>query len=209
MAAIDCTLRTSELAELETLLTSGRVPLGFFNLSSLDGFLATVLVGPVWMPPEVWLPLVWNCSEPEWLDQDEASRVCATVLSRHDQVARQLADDPDSSAPIFRTLPDGTVAADDWARGFLDGTALCAREWDALDRDPRAKRFLVTITAQLPDRDEEIMADLGQEAVLEFRRQGRDFIGYAVAQIQRFWAKRRQASQTRRRGHRHGQLALN
>jgi yecA family protein len=198
MAAIDCTLRTSELAELETLLTSGRVPLGFFNLSSLDGFLATVLVGPVWMPPEVWLPLVWNCSEPEWLDQDEASRVCATVLSRHDQVARQLADDPDSYAPIFRTLPDGTVAADDWARGFLDGTALYAREWGALDRDPRAKRFLVTITAQLPDRDEGIMADLGQEAVLEFRRKGRDFIGYAVAQIQRFWAKRRQASQTRR-----------
>jgi len=164
----------------------------------LDGFLATVLVGPVWMPPEVWLPLVWNCSEPEWLDQDEASRVCAIVLSRHDQVARQLADDPDSYAPIFRTLPDGTVAADDWARGFLDGTALYAREWDALDRDPRAKRFLVTITAQLPDRDEEIMAELGQEAVLEFRRKGRDFIGYAVAQIQRFWAKRRQASQTRR-----------
>ena len=209
MAAVDCTSRTSELAELETLLTSGRVPLGFFNLSSLDGFLATVLVGPVWMPPEVWLPLVWNCSEPEWLDQDEASRVCATVLSRHDQVARQLADDPDSYAPIFRTLPDGTVAADDWARGFLDGTALYAREWGALDRDPRAKRFLVTITAQLPDRDEEIMADLGQEAVLEFRRKGRDFIGYAVAQIQRFWAKRRQASQTRRHGHRHGQLALN
>jgi yecA family protein len=117
----------------------------------------------VWMPPEVWLPLVWNCSEPEWLNQDEAARVCGTVLSRHDQVARQLADDPDSYAPIFRTLPDGTVAADDWARGFLDGTALCAREWDALDRDPRAKRFLVTITAQLPDRDEEIMADLGQE----------------------------------------------
>ena len=47
MAAVDCTSRTSELAELETLLTSGRVPLGFSNLSSLDGFLATVLVGPV------------------------------------------------------------------------------------------------------------------------------------------------------------------
>jgi uncharacterized protein len=101
------------LAELEALLTAGRVPLGFFNLSSLDGFLATVLVGPVWMPPEVWLPLVWNGTEPEWLDQDEAARVCGTVLSRHDQVARQLADEPDSYAPIFRTLPDGTAAVDD------------------------------------------------------------------------------------------------
>src|SRR3954463_11902835 len=209
MTSIDCTAHASELAELEAFLASGRVPLGFFNLSSLDGFLATVLVGPVWMPPQVWLPLVGNYSEPEWLDQDEAVRVCGTILNRYDEVSRQLADDPDSYAPIFRTLPDGTVAADDWARGFLDGTVLCAREWDALDRDPRAKRFLATIVAQLPDRDGKIMADLGQEAVLEFRRQGRDFIGHAVAQIQRFWAKRRQASQTRRHGHRHGQLALN
>ena len=197
MSYINCMESASELAELEAFLASGRVPLGFFNLSSLDGFLATVLVGPVWMPPEVWLPLVWNCSEPEWLDQDEASRVCGTVLSRYDQVARQLADDPDSYAPIFRTLPNGTVAADDWARGFLDGTALYAREWDALEKDP-GQRFLVTILAQLPDWDGKIMADLGQEAVLEFRRKGRDFIGHAVAQIQRFWAKRRQASQTRR-----------
>jgi yecA family protein len=209
MAAVDCTSRTSELAELETLLTAGRVPLGFFNLSSLDGFLATVLVGPVWMPPEVWLPLVWNGTEPEWLDQDEAARVCGTVLSRHDEVARQLADDPDSYAPIFRTLPDGTVAADEWARGFQAGMGLHSREWDALDKDPGAKRFLVTITAQLPDWDGKIMAELGQEAVLAFRRQGRDFIGYTVAQIQRFWATWRQASQTRRHGHRHGQPALN
>src|SRR4051794_39606319 len=66
MTSIDGTAYASGLAELEAFLASGRVPLGFFNLSSLDGFLATVLVGPVWMPPEVWLPLVWNYSEPEW-----------------------------------------------------------------------------------------------------------------------------------------------
>ena len=98
------------------------------------------------------------------------------------------------------------MAADDWARGFLDGMALYAREWDALRRDPVSRRFLVTITAQLPDRDEEIMADLGQEAVLAFRRQGRDFIGLCVAEIQRFWARRRQASQTRHNGGRQSVL---
>ena len=112
-----------DLGELNEFLTSGRIPLGFFNLSSLDGFLATVVVGPVRMPPRIWLPLVWNCSEPEWHDQDEAIRVCGTVVNRHDEVARQLADDPDSYTPIFRNLPDGSVAADEWARGFL--TAWC------------------------------------------------------------------------------------
>ena len=185
-----------ELGELNAFLTSGRIPLGFFNLSSLDGFLAAVLVGPVWVPPQIWLPLVWNCSEPEWHDQDEAIRICGAVVNRHDEVARQLTEDPDSYAPIFRTLPDGTVTADDWARGFLDGMVLHAREWDALSRDPVGRRFLVTITAQLPDQDEEIVADVGQEAVLAFRREGQKFIGHAVWQIRSFWAKRRLTSGT-------------
>ena len=59
-------------------------------------------------------------------------------------------------------------------------TAWCcnAREWDALSRDPVGRRFLVTITAQLPDQDEEIVADVGQEAVLAFRREGQKFIGH-------------------------------
>ena len=198
MTYIDCTASTSELAELETLLASGRARLGFFNLSSLDGFLAAILVGPVWMSPKAWLPLTWNGSEPEWRDPDEASRVRTTILNRHDEVARQLAEEPGSYTPILRTLPDGTVLADDWSRGFQAGIGLHPREWDALDRDPRAKHFLVTIVAQLPDRDERIMAVLGQEAVLAFRCKGRDFIGYCVAEIGRFWARRRQASDRRR-----------
>jgi uncharacterized protein len=150
------------------------------------------------MSVKAWLPLIWGEVEPGWVDRDEASRVRATVQARHDQVARQLAEDPDSYAPILRTLPDGTVVAEDWARGFQAGMGLHTREWDVLTKNPQTKHFMVTILVQLPDWDEKIMGDLGRNAVLEFRRQGQEFIGYCVAQIQRFWAKQQESRQTRR-----------
>ena len=111
------------------------------------------MVGPVWMSARAWLPLIWGKAEPAWIDRDEACRVRAAVQARYDQVARQLAEDADSYAPIFRTLPDGSVAADDWARGFQAGIGLHSREWNALFTNPQAKRFVVPITAQLPDWD--------------------------------------------------------
>jgi uncharacterized protein len=189
---------SSDLTELGALLASSRIRPGCFSLSELDGFLAAIVVGPVWMSARAWLPLIWGEAEPEWLDEDEACRVRAAVQARYDQVARQLAEDADSYAPIFRILPDGTVAADDWARGFMAGTGLHRREWDPLFRNPQAKRFVVPITAQLTDWDEKLIADLGRDAVIAFRCKGREFIGYCAAEIGQFWAKRRQTSERRR-----------
>ncbi len=191
-----------DLSELEVLLTSDRIKPRCFSLSKLDGFLAAIIVGPVWMSARAWLPLIWGEAEPEWLDQDEADRIRTAVRARYDQVTRQLVRDPDSYVPILRTLPNGTVTAADWSRGFQAGIGLHDRDWDALFRSPKAKRLLVPIVAQLPDWDERIMADCGPEAVLAFRREGQQFIGYFAAEIGRFWAKRRQASDRRRRADR-------
>jgi uncharacterized protein len=192
------TSASPDLAELGELLGSSRIRPGCFSLSELDGFLAAIVVGPVWMSTRAWLPLIWGEAEPEWLDENEAYRIRAAVRARYDQVSRQLPEDHDSYVPIFRMLPDGTVAADDWARGFMAGTGLHWREWDPLFRNPQAKRFVVPITAQLTDWDEKLIADIGRDAVIAFRCKGREFIGYCVAEIGRFWAKRRQASDSRR-----------
>ncbi len=195
-----------DLSELEGLLTSDRIKPRCFGLSELDGFLAAIVVGPVWMSPRAWLPLIWGEAEPEWLDRDEANRICAAVRARHDQVAWQLAHDPDSYAPIFRPLFDGSVAADSWARGFMAGTGLHHADWEPLFRNLQAKRFVVPITAQITDHDERLIANIGRDAVLAFRNEGREFIGYCLSEIRQFWAKRRQASDHRRRAERQPML---
>lgn len=193
MISAESTAAALDLTELGSLLASERIRPGSFSLSELDGFLAAITVGPVWMSPRAWLPLIWGKAEPEWRDEDEARRIGAAVRARQEQVARQLAYDPDSYAPILRTLPDGTVAADDWARGFQAGIGLHDRDWAALFRSSKAKRFLVPITAQLTDWDERIMAGCGRDGVLAFRREGQKFLGYCAAEIGRFWTKRREA----------------
>lgn len=187
-----------DLTELESLLASDRVRSGCFSLSELDGFLAAITVGPVWMSPRAWLALIWGEAEPEWRNEDEARRIGAAVRARQEQVARQLAHDPNRYTPILRTLSDGTVAADAWARGFQAGIGLHDRDWAALFRSPKAKRFLVPITAQLTDWDERIMAGCGRDGVLAFRREGQKFLGYCAAEIGRFWTKRRQVGGSRR-----------
>jgi yecA family protein len=197
-AMISTNPASPKLSEPEALLASDRIRSRCFGFSELDGFLASIIIGPVWMSPRAWLPLIWGDAEPEWLDQDEANRICAAVRARHDQAAWQLAHNPDSYTPIFRTLPDGAVAADSWARGFMAGIGLHQADWAPLFRNPKAKSFVVPITAQLSDWDKKVMANCGREAVLSFRREGREFIGYCVAEIRRFWVKRRQASDRRR-----------
>jgi hypothetical protein len=99
----------------------------------------------------------------------------------------------------FRVVtPDGAVAADSWARGFMAGTGLHHVDWAPLFRNSQAKRFVVPITAQLTDYDEKLIADIGRDAVLAFRNTGREFIGYCLSEISHFWAKRRQVSDRRR-----------
>jgi uncharacterized protein len=187
-----------DLAELCALLASDRARPGCLNLSALDGFLAAILAGPERVSPEEWLPMVWGEGEPAWADRAEAWRVFDAVRARHDQVARQLEEDPDAYAPIFRTLHDGTVTAADWARGFLVGVGLRSPRWDALTASAEGMRFLVTIVSQLPDWDERIVAQVGGAKVREFRREGRRFIPLCVVEIRRFWSRRCGGSRTRR-----------
>ena len=42
--------------------------------------------------------LIWGEAEPEWLDQNEANRICVAVRARYDQAAWQLAHEK-SHAP--------------------------------------------------------------------------------------------------------------
>jgi hypothetical protein len=49
MMFIESASSSPDLAELGKLLASSRIRPGCFSLSELDGFLAAIVVGPVWM----------------------------------------------------------------------------------------------------------------------------------------------------------------
>lgn len=188
-------LHEPDLAELATLLASDRISPSCLNFWELDGFIAAILVGPEWISPEEWLPLIWGEAEPEWHSFEEACRIFEAIRVRYEQVEHQLAKNLDSYVPIFRTIQDGTVIATDWAQGFTIGMG--SRSWDTLAKSPDGKNLLVPITCQITDDDEEIMAKLGRAEVIEFRNKARPLIPYCLGQIRQFWLKRRKGRAVR------------
>ena len=136
----------------------------------------------------------FGAGDPDWSDPDEAERICDAILTHYEQIVRQLEETADSYVPVFRTLHDGSVVTVDWARGFRIGVEMRSRLWDKLTASPKGNRYFITIFSQLPDWDQKVMASVGRDAVLKFRRQGQGFIPYCVAEIRRFWAEQRDSS---------------
>ena len=89
-------LNDRELDELQALLDRVPEPLEALDVSMLDGFLCGVLVQPVLLAPEAWLPHVFDfegralpdSTDPAWLE-----RTRTLILRRHAALNRLLTED--------------------------------------------------------------------------------------------------------------------
>lgn len=93
------------------------------GMSLIDGLIAALVAGPVFVDPQEWLPLIFAGHLPA-LDRRHA-RVSAvnTIFNRYNEVAATLADHPSACRPTF--MHDaGRIIADHWAVGFMRGISL-------------------------------------------------------------------------------------
>src|SRR5438105_5674067 len=89
-------LSDAEFADLDELLAATPEPLEPCDAVMLDGFLCGVLVQPVLLAPDTWLPHVFDFEgrplpddvDPAWLE-----RTTALILRRHAVLNRALADE--------------------------------------------------------------------------------------------------------------------
>jgi uncharacterized protein len=89
-------LTDAEFNELDELLAATPEPLDPFDAVMLDGFLCGVLVQPVLIEPETWLPHVFDiegeplpdAADPAWLE-----RTRALILRRHGALNRSIVED--------------------------------------------------------------------------------------------------------------------
>lgn len=182
-------LRGIDSFDLEALDrgTSGRA-----SHSAGDGLLAAIAAGPVPGPPEAVLAALWRDTAPPLAG--EGRHVFETMRARLDQIVRQLEEDQDAYAPVFRTIDDGAVVAADWATGFMSGVQDVRPDlWAPLTGTEEGQRLLVPILCQVTDWDEMIKAAPGGEGLGVFRCQGRKLIPFCVAEIRRFWQRRHAA----------------
>lgn len=135
------------LDELAAFLNSDRAPDGCMDLSELDGFMAGIIAGPVAVPPDTWLPLVWDDDQPTFADPGESERVMAAIAARFQEIADSLdAPVPDYTAVFWEDV-SGITITEDWAAGFMQAVALHPRAWTPVLTHDEAASLLIPIAA--------------------------------------------------------------
>jgi uncharacterized protein len=174
-----------DLEALDRFLMSDRSPPNSMMLSDLDGFLTGIAIGPELVLPSEWLPLVWGGEAPEFADESEAKAVLGAIMSRYNEIIRQI--DHDAFDPIFWAARDGTLIAADWAEGFLQAIMLRMHAWDQLLKSKRDGQLLIPILALCGDQNGESLLGLPPEDEDRIMEEAAEFIPACVTAIAAYW----------------------
>lgn len=118
-----------DLDALDAFLQSDRAPDDCMDLSELDGFLAGLAAGPVPIPWQEALPVIWGGETPDFAHADQSAAVLGAIVGRHGEIAAALDSDPDSFAPVFWEELGGNLVTEDWAVGFMRAVGLRPDAW--------------------------------------------------------------------------------
>lgn len=193
-------LSDQELARLDRLLLMGDVPDDGMTLSSLDGYLTAIAVGPETVAPSEWLPHVFSESEPhipQFGSAKAAEELLTLIMRRLNEIISGLMTHPRELTPIYSA---GTFGEDQreyidpeaWAMGFWSGIELCWESWQPLlesEKGQELTRAIRLLGAQEVTEEEEDLTGtpLQREALGEQ-------IPAAVMDIHTFWLPYRHAA---------------
>jgi len=184
MTPPDTPLSPAQLRELETFLDSDDVPESAMDLSTLEGFLTAIVIGPQIVMPSQWLPWVWDRedgkAEMVFASMEQANRVMGLLMQMMNGIADTFVCDPQAFEPMYwREIQWGAA---EWCEGFLQGTQF-SDAWSLLWV---AKPTLVTPFLRLgTDEGIELMRKAGDAQDMM------EAVEPALMEIHAFWKARR------------------
>ena len=104
---------------------------GAIGMSAIDGLIAALVAGPVFVPPDEWLPLIFAGRLPAVVAGTPEHRAVTTILTRYNEVSSTLADHPEAYRPMFMNHA-GQVIVRDWVIGFMLGIGRRPGAWSSL-----------------------------------------------------------------------------
>ena len=180
-----------DLEMLDGFLMSDRAPSESMMLSDLDGFLTGIAVGPEFILPSEWLPLIWGGEAPEFADEAEAKAILGTIMGRYNEILRQVGNG--TFEPILWATADDTVIAGDWAEGFALAIGLRPEAWDPLFDAEEDALALLPILALCGDENGDSALGLDAETDDDIMEMAPAVLPAAVMEIAAFWRERRAA----------------
>jgi len=132
----------ARLEELEELLSA--LPGEPMLASTLDGFVAGLLVCPTLILPGEWLPEVWSAdaaTEPVFETEQQAKDVTRLIMAHYNAVSRAL----QAGRGRYEVVYDVDTRNDDtmweiWIEGFARAIALRPSSWDSMATSDQGTR---------------------------------------------------------------------
>jgi uncharacterized protein len=132
-------LGEGEFGELDDLLLSDDLPEACMDVVTLEGFLTAIVIGPVTMTPEHWLPRVFGSDAEDPMPEPPSVKVFKSVVNLimrlYNSVIMIFDIAPDEFRPTFYTHEVEAktyTIVDEWCSGFLQGIALAGDAWQPL-----------------------------------------------------------------------------
>ena len=189
MISLTARLSEGEIAELDEFLMSDATPEQCMDISTLDGFLTSLVIGPELVPASVWLKVLWGGgTEPAFESSAQAQRVIGLIMRRFNVISGMF-DEPPEFAPILyerEVAGKSYWSADDWCWGFLAGIRLASKGWQPLLEDEDNRPALLPIVPLGGEDGWELLeADPDSEAAAQATL---DDLEPAVVAISRYWS---------------------
>lgn len=142
---IEKPLTADEFDQLEEFLFSSPI-LGALTLEEVDGYFASLLVGPENFHYAEGVTGALGGDSIEMVRQHDVDdlRLALVLLGRHWHSMKKAIELRSPRTPELRERGDDSFGRD-WARGFMRGVSTTAESWDSLRRDPEARAWLQSL----------------------------------------------------------------
>jgi yecA family protein len=158
------------------------------GMSAIDGLIAALAAGPVFIPPDAWLPLIFAGRRVMTVAGTPEHRAVNTILHRYDEVSSTLAERPAAYRPLFMHH-DGEVIVRDWAVGFMLGVGQRAAAWSGILIAHRRKTLAPILAAY--DLASDLLFDVPQAEKDHLKASAHRHIADTVVAIHRICSPQR------------------
>ena len=131
-------LSDAGIDELAAFIISDETPEECMDISTLDGFLTGLVIGPDTILPSRWLPVVWGETEEDemvWESPEKMERIIGLVMRLYNSIAQAFQVDPHDFNPLLltrKTKGEEVTIIDEWCCGFMRSIGLAPESWQPL-----------------------------------------------------------------------------
>ena len=126
------------------------------NLETLDGFLTALIIGPEFVPPSEFIPIITRSASKNnlMLQNQKELETFFDILMRHYNHINETFNKGDIYMPFLLEDDTGVAKGNYWALGFMKGTELNQALWADLLSDDVVASKMIPIFALRYENDE-------------------------------------------------------